>query len=68
MHCHGNFSPPQFLCDYVDFDMAKERTPEKIMQLGLGFWGSKPLLSAIELGIFTELSKETMQKQSRIAS
>src|SRR5262245_6805672 len=27
------------------------------MQLGLGFWGSKTLLSAIELGIFTELSK-----------
>jgi len=26
------------------------------MQLGLGFWGSKTLLSAIELGIFTELA------------
>lgn len=26
------------------------------MQLGLGFWGSKALLSAIELGLFTELS------------
>lgn len=32
-------------------------TPEKIMQLGLGFWGSKTLLSAIELGLFTELAK-----------
>jgi hypothetical protein len=31
-------------------------TPEKIMQLGLGFWGSKTLLSAIELGLFTELT------------
>jgi hypothetical protein len=31
-------------------------TPEKIMQLGLGFWGSKTLLSAIELGLFTELA------------
>ena len=31
-------------------------TPEKIMQLGLGFWGSKVLLSAIELQVFTELS------------
>ncbi len=32
-------------------------TPEGIMQLGLGFWGSKTLLSAIELGVFTELAK-----------
>ena len=24
-------------------------TPDSIMQLGLGFWGSKPLLSAVEL-------------------
>jgi SAM-dependent methyltransferase len=32
-------------------------TPAKIMQLGTGFWGSKTLLSAIELGIFTELAK-----------
>src|SRR5580765_697431 len=31
-------------------------TPEKIMQLGVGFWGSKTLLSAIELGLFTELT------------
>ena len=32
-------------------------TPERIMQLGLAFWGSKTLLSAIELGVFTELAK-----------
>ncbi len=32
-------------------------TPESIMQLGLGFWGSKTLLSAIELALFTELAK-----------
>ena len=32
-------------------------TPENIMQLGFGFTGSKTLLSAIELGVFTELSK-----------
>lgn len=30
---------------------------ERIMQLGLGFWGSKVLLSAVELGVFTELAK-----------
>ena len=31
-------------------------TPEKIMQLGLAFLGSKTLLSAVEMGLFTELS------------
>jgi hypothetical protein len=30
-------------------------TPEHILALGLGFWGSKTLLSAVELGVFTEL-------------
>jgi SAM-dependent methyltransferase len=32
-------------------------TPERIMQLGLGFWGSKAFLSAVELGVFTELAE-----------
>jgi len=32
-------------------------TPEKIMQVGLGFWASKTLLSAIEMELFTELAK-----------
>ena len=32
-------------------------TPERILQLGLGFWGSKALLSAVEVGLFTELAK-----------
>lgn len=35
--------------------MSNARTPEKIMQLGWGFWGSKALLSAVELGVFTAL-------------
>jgi SAM-dependent methyltransferase len=30
--------------------------PEKILQTGLGFWPSKTLLSAVELGVFTELA------------
>ena len=33
-----------------------EVTPDAIMQLGLGFWGSKALLSAVELGLFSELA------------
>ena len=32
-------------------------TPAKIMQLGIGFWGSKTLLSAIEIGLFTVLAR-----------
>ncbi len=37
--------------------MSAQVTPDKIMQLGLGFWASKTLLSAVELGLFTELAK-----------
>ncbi|MDQ3435421.1 MAG: acetylserotonin O-methyltransferase, partial [Actinomycetota bacterium] len=29
---------------------------DAIMQLGLGFWGSKVLLSAVEVGVFSELA------------
>ena len=32
-------------------------TPEKILQTGLAFWPSKILLSAIEIGLFTELAR-----------
>ncbi|MDX6645199.1 MAG: hypothetical protein QOK40_926 [Miltoncostaeaceae bacterium] len=35
---------------------ASGPNPAAIMQLGLGFWGSKTLLSAIEMGVFTELA------------
>ena len=31
-------------------------TPDAIMQLGLGFWASKTLLSAVELEVFTDLA------------
>jgi hypothetical protein len=30
-------------------------TPDHIMQIGMGFWSSKALLSAVELGVFTYL-------------
>jgi hypothetical protein len=33
-----------------------EVTPAAIMQLGMAFWGSKALLSAVELGVFSELA------------
>ena len=31
-------------------------TPAQILQLGLGFWASKTLLTAVELGVFSELA------------
>jgi hypothetical protein len=36
--------------------MTEHPTPEHILQVGLGFWASKVLLSAVEMGIFTELA------------
>ncbi|MBK5297326.1 MAG: methyltransferase [Vicinamibacteria bacterium] len=36
--------------------MHEGPTPEKILQTGLAFWASKTLLSAIEMGLFTELA------------
>lgn len=39
-------------------------TPDGIMQLGLGFWGSKVLLSAIELGVFTQLGQGPLSGES----
>ena len=30
--------------------------PDAIMELGMAFWGSKTLLSAVELGVFSELA------------
>jgi O-methyltransferase/methyltransferase family protein len=41
----------------MEGNMDAEVNPESIMQLGLAFWGSKTLLSAVELGVFTELAK-----------
>jgi hypothetical protein len=32
-------------------------TPDGIMQLGMAFWGSKAFLSAVDLGLFTELAE-----------
>jgi cyclopropane fatty-acyl-phospholipid synthase-like methyltransferase len=41
-------------------------TPEAILQLGLGFWGSKTLLSAVELGVFTELAGAPLTRDELI--
>jgi len=40
--------------------MTQQPVPDQIMQLGLGFWGSRTLLSAVDLGLFTELAKQPL--------
>src|SRR3954465_11983999 len=42
--------------------MAQDTTPDRIMQVGLGFWGSKTLLSAVELGLFTLLEQSPLDE------
>jgi hypothetical protein len=37
-----------------------EPDPSHIMQLGMGFWASKTVLSAVELQLFTHLGSESM--------
>ena len=43
-------------------------TPAGILELGLGFWASKTLLSAIELGVFIELARTTDVRATHGAS
>jgi hypothetical protein len=35
-----------------------ELSPERILQVGTGFWSSKTLLAAVELGVFTVLARQ----------
>jgi hypothetical protein len=44
--------------------LAEQVTPEKILELGSAFWGSKTLLSAVELGLFSELAKGPTDAES----
>jgi SAM-dependent methyltransferase len=44
--------------------MENRPTPDGIMQLGMGFWGSKTLLSAVGLGLFTELAEGPQDAES----
>ena len=41
--------------------MQADLNPEHIMQVGLGFMGSKALLSAVELELFTVLAAHPTQ-------
>jgi hypothetical protein len=37
--------------------VREQPTPDHILQVGLGFWASKVLLSAVEMELFTELAR-----------
>ena len=39
-------------------------TPDHILQTGLAFWSSKALLSAVEMGVFTELAQGPQEFES----
>ena len=43
---------------------ASATHPDTILQTGLAFWASKTLLSAIELGVFTELARAPQTEES----
>lgn len=40
--------------------MNPSPSSENIMKLGMAFWGSKTLLSAVELEVFTELARQPL--------
>jgi hypothetical protein len=44
--------------------MSEHPTPDSILQVGLGFWPSKVLLSAVEMELFTDLAKGPQSLES----
>ena len=44
--------------------MDGQRSPDRILQLGMGFWASKALLSAVELGVFTALAQAPLDGEA----
>jgi hypothetical protein len=47
---------PERLVQLLDVPAQAAMTPAHILQVGMGFWASKTLLSAVELGVFTLLA------------
>src|SRR5215472_2757885 len=45
----------------------KQPVPDAILQLGLAFWGSKALLSAVELDVFTTLARGPLAAETLTA-
>src|SRR5215475_4761960 len=55
-----------FLSRMEGDSMSDPITPDAILQLGFGFWGSKTLLSAVELGVFSALGPGPLEAQMLI--
>jgi len=51
------------LCDGREFAAMSEPRVDEIIQVGLGFWASKRLLSAVEMELFT--SSQNIRKTCR---
>lgn len=44
--------------------MSEQPTPDHILQVGMGFWASKTLLSAVEMEVFTDLARRPQDMES----
>ena len=47
----------------MDTNKVNQIDPSKIMQIGMGFWSSKTLLTAINMGLFTHLANGPLPVQ-----
>lgn len=44
--------------------MTPQLAPDHILQIGMAFWGSKTLLSAVELGLFSALAQGPLDQKA----
>jgi hypothetical protein len=57
-------TPAPFEMEIAAGEKTPELSPDGIFELGFGFWASKTLLSAVELGLFTELAREPLDGET----
>ncbi|MBJ6367332.1 methyltransferase [Snuella sedimenti] len=48
----------------MDRENTNQVTPSKIMQIGMGFWASKTLLTAVNMGLFTHLANNPLTAEA----
>lgn len=48
----------------MDTTNGNQIDPSKIMQIGMGFWASKTLLTAVNMGLFTHLANGSLSGQA----
>ena len=46
---------------------GRQLVPDRLLHIGFGFWSSKTLLTAVELGLFTELAKRRLDGKALAA-